>query len=113
MRNSIKTSVANQAATIVANRPNDAIAVEQTRKTVLITGGATRLGAATARLLHAAAYDIVIHYRNSADKAEKLAAEFNSQRQRSATLVQGDLLGEDVIPNLVAQAAAFNQRLDA
>ncbi|WP_245828272.1 pteridine reductase [Solemya elarraichensis gill symbiont] len=87
--------------------------MEQTRKTALITGGATRLGAATARLLHAAGYDIVIHYRNSSDNAAKLAAALNSLRERSATMLQGDLLEEGIIPNLVEQAAAFNQRLDA
>ncbi len=87
--------------------------MDQTRKTALITGGATRLGAATARLLHTAGYDIVIHYRNSADKAGKLTTELNSRRERSATMVQGDLLKEGVIPDLVEQAVAFNQRLDA
>jgi pteridine reductase len=87
--------------------------VDQTRKTAMITGGATRLGAATARLLHIAGYDIVIHYRNSADKAGKLTTELNSRRERSATMVQGDLLKEGVIPDLVEQAVAFNQRLDA
>ncbi len=87
--------------------------MDQTRKTAMITGGATRLGAATARLLHIAGYDIVIHYRNSADKAGKLTTELNSRRERSATMVQGDLLKEGVIPDLVEQAVAFNQRLDA
>ncbi len=87
--------------------------MDQTRKTALITGGATRLGAATAHLLHTAGYDIVIHYRNSADKAGKLTTELNSRRERSATMVQGDLLKEGVIPDLVEQAVAFNQRLDA
>jgi pteridine reductase len=87
--------------------------VDQTRKTALITGGATRLGAATARLLHTAGYDIVIHYRNSAEKAWELTTELNSRRERSATMVQGDLLKEGVIPDLVDQAVAFNQRLDA
>ncbi|KHF26226.1 pteridine reductase [Solemya velum gill symbiont] len=86
--------------------------MEQTRKTALITGGATRLGAATARLLHAAGYDIVIHYRNSTDNAEILAAALNSLRERSATILQGDLLEDGIIPGLVEQAAAFNQRLD-
>ena len=43
-------------------------------KTVLITGGARRVGAAIARELHAAGANLAIHYRKSAGDAEALAA---------------------------------------
>ena len=38
-------------------------------KTVLITGGARRVGAAIARKLHEAGANLVVHYRNSAAEA--------------------------------------------
>ena len=45
-----------------------------TGKTVLITGGAKRVGAEVARGLHAAGANLAIHYRNSSRDAEALAA---------------------------------------
>ena len=44
-----------------------------TGKTVLITGGARRVGAAMARRLHEAGANLVVHYRSSAPEAEALA----------------------------------------
>ena len=41
-------------------------------KVVLITGGARRVGAASARLLHAAGANLMIHYRSSAAEARAL-----------------------------------------
>ncbi len=61
-------------------------------KTVLITGGARRVGAAIARELHAAGASIAIHFRRSASDAAMLAAEFNDRRAKSAATVRADLL---------------------
>jgi pteridine reductase len=61
-------------------------------KTVLITGGARRVGAEIARTLHRAGGNVVVHYRNSAADAEKLAAELNGARARSAATFACDLL---------------------
>ncbi|MDP2252621.1 MAG: pteridine reductase, partial [Thiobacillus sp.] len=44
-------------------------------KVVLITGGAKRVGAASARLLHAAGANLMIHYRSSATEARALQDE--------------------------------------
>jgi len=41
-------------------------------KVVLITGGAQRLGAVTAKFLHAAGANLVIHYRYANEAAQKL-----------------------------------------
>jgi NAD(P)-dependent dehydrogenase (short-subunit alcohol dehydrogenase family) len=46
-----------------------------TRPAVLVTGGATRIGAAIVRRFAAAGWHVVIHYRSSAAAAEALAAE--------------------------------------
>lgn len=61
-------------------------------KTVMITGGARRVGAELARTLHAAGANVVLHYRRSSGEATRLAKELNDARARSAALVQADLL---------------------
>jgi pteridine reductase len=72
-----------------------------TGKTVLITGGAKRVGAAIARQLHGAGANLAIHYRNSSREAETLAAELNGMRGGSAAIVQGELLDVASLPSLV------------
>ncbi len=57
----------------------------------LITGAAQRIGAEIARQLHAAGYDIALHYNNSASQAETLGAELNRQRENSCRCFQADL----------------------
>ena len=44
-------------------------------KTALVTGGARRIGARIARLLHAEGMNLVLHYHRSAEAAEALQAE--------------------------------------
>ncbi len=63
-----------------------------TDKVALITGGAQRVGAMTARLLHAAGANLVLHYRNSRQPALDLQSELNALRKNSVILVQADLL---------------------
>jgi len=81
-------------------------------KVVLITGAAHRIGATTARTLHAVGANIVLHYRNSAAGAEALQAELNNLRADSVALVQGDLHDTTALPQLVEQAYAAWGRLD-
>lgn len=47
----------------------------QARKGVLVTGGASGLGAAIVRALTGAGYDVAFTYRSSAEAAERLVAE--------------------------------------
>ncbi|WP_027442815.1 SDR family oxidoreductase [Erythrobacter cryptus] len=49
-----------------------------TRPAVLVTGGATRIGAAIVRRFAAAGWHVVIHYRSSASAAAALAASLPS-----------------------------------
>ena len=63
-----------------------------TDKVALITGGAQRVGAMTARLLHAAGANLVLHYRSSRQQALDLQSELNALRKNSVILVQADLL---------------------
>ena len=49
-----------------------------TRKAVLVTGGAARIGGSIARAFAEAGWHVVIHYRDSSDEADALAAELPS-----------------------------------
>ncbi len=81
-------------------------------KTALVTGGAARLGAMSARFLHAAGAHLVIHYRSSSDAARLLQSELEAQRPHSVTLLQGDLLETATLPHLVERALEATGRLD-
>ncbi len=81
-------------------------------KTILITGGAKRIGRQMALTLHAAGHNIVVHYRSSAGAATKLVAELNTRRDNSAICAQADLLDISVIPALVSQSLEAFGRLD-
>ncbi len=82
-------------------------------KTVLITGAALRIGAAITRELHAAGMDVIIHYLNSRQPAESLAAELNAQRPDSAWTLSADLRDSTTLQALIEDAIACNGRLDA
>ena len=82
-------------------------------KTVLVTGGARRLGAAICRRVHAAGANVMIHYRTSAADARALAKLLNAARSGSAACVKGDLLNVNTPQALVAACLAEWGRLDA
>jgi pteridine reductase len=81
-------------------------------QTVLITGGARRLGAAMAQALHGAGANIVIHHLTSSREAAASVNAFNVQRASSAIAVQADLLDTARLPELVAAAVLHFGRLD-
>ncbi|AXE30355.1 pteridine reductase [Chromobacterium phragmitis] len=85
---------------------------QQDERVVLITGGARRVGAGIARLLHGRGVRLVLHYRGSRAEAEALAAELNGKRPDSVELVQGDLLDISGLPNLAGRALAAFGRVD-
>ncbi|VAW58139.1 FolM Alternative dihydrofolate reductase 1 [hydrothermal vent metagenome] len=74
-------------------------------KTALITGGAARIGAEIARTLHSAGFNIAIHYRNSATRAEQLCLALNHLRANSAAIFQADLKQTPTLSTLIEQAA--------
>lgn len=61
------------------------------RKNVLITGGAKRIGAACAKLLHESGFNILLHYRSSERNAQQLCDLLNDIRPESARMVKADL----------------------
>ncbi|HLP98023.1 MAG TPA: pteridine reductase [Sideroxyarcus sp.] len=82
-------------------------------KTVLVTGGAKRVGAAIVRRLHAAGANVAIHCRSSLYDALALRAELNDKRPDSACTVQADLLGIAALPRVVEEVIEQFGRLDA
>lgn len=78
----------------------------------LITGAAKRLGACTARALHALGYDIVIHHHTSGDEARALAAELNAQRAASASTLRQDLADAHAGKLIIEALHALRARLD-
>ncbi len=71
------------------------------RPAVLVTGGATRIGAAIVRRFAAAGWHVVIHYRSSADAAEALAAQLPC-----AETIGFDLADDDAAVAAVTALAA-------
>ena len=61
-----------------------------TRPSVLVTGGAKRIGAAICRAFADAGWHVVIHYGRSAREAEALAAELPAATAVHCDLVDGD-----------------------
>ncbi|HJW07207.1 MAG TPA: pteridine reductase [Rhodanobacter sp.] len=83
------------------------------RPVALITGAGRRVGAVTARTLHAAGYDLALHYRHSADDARALADELERRRGGSTLLLQAELADLPALPALIEQLLAHYGRLDA
>lgn len=92
--------------------PNDPHSPTLTDKVVLITGGAHRIGAATARLLHRQGANLVIHYRNSRTAALALQQSLQAERADSVMLIQADLLHIERFGALVREARDAWGRLD-
>lgn len=83
-----------------------------TDKVALITGGAQRVGAMTARLLHAAGANLVLHYRNSRQQALDLQAELHKKRNNSVILIQADLLETANLSAIIKKCIEHWGRLD-
>ncbi len=85
---------------------------QKERPVVLITGAAKRVGAMIARALHAAGYDLALHYRNSRSEMDALAAELEAQRTDSTLAIQAELADIDRLPRIVDACMARYGRLD-
>ncbi len=81
-------------------------------RAVLVTGGARRVGAAIARMLHAHGADVVVHHRTSTSDAQKLRSELETLRPRSAALVRADLADPTSYARVIDEAVRAFGRLD-
>ncbi len=80
-------------------------------KVAIVTGASRRIGAATARALHAAGASVVVHHRGAEDAAE-LVSELERARANSTARVQADLLHADAPRAVVEAAHAAFGRID-
>lgn len=71
------------------------------KRTVLVTGGAKRVGATIVRHLAATGHRVVIHYGRSREEAEALAVDVEG------VAIGGDLADRSVVANLIGEAAAL------
>lgn len=83
------------------------------RPVALITGAGKRVGAVIARTLHAAGYDLALHYRHSATETELLAASLERQRSGSTYTVQAELADTDALPGVIERVVTRYGRFDA
>jgi NAD(P)-dependent dehydrogenase (short-subunit alcohol dehydrogenase family) len=67
---------------------------------IIITGAATRMGAAIAKKLSGPGVDIVIHYNSSKASAEKLKKELN-RKNTNVYLIKGDLSKENDLKKVI------------
>ncbi len=83
------------------------------RPVALVTGAARRIGARIARRLHAAGYDLALHYRSSQAEMDALQRELETARAGSVLALHAELAQFDRLPELVAQTVGRFGRLDA
>jgi pteridine reductase len=82
-------------------------------KTVLVTGGAKRVGAAIVRRLHAAGANVAIHCHASLYDALALRAELNEIRPDSACTIQANLLDVATLARVIEETVQQFGHLDA
>lgn len=78
----------------------------------LITGSARRVGAAIAEHFHQAGYNVIVHYRHSADEAHALITALNQQRNDSAACLSADLDNPTDYEKLITHSYQAWDRLD-
>lgn len=79
----------------------------------LVTGAARRVGATIARMLHAAGYDLALHYHRSEDDMNALVDELEVVRPASTLALKADLADLAAARELVSLAVRRFGRLDA
>ncbi len=82
-----------------------------TEKTILVTGGARRIGAVICHHLHAQGHALIIHHHHSVSAANQLADQLNSERTDSAFLLNADLTDLDANA-FIQQAVSCTGNLD-
>lgn len=86
---------------------------ENQRPVALITGAGKRVGAQIARALHAAGYDLALHYRHSRVEMDTLCAELEAARADSTCAIASELANVERLPEIVERCVARFGRLDA
>ena len=80
-------------------------------KVVLITGASTGIGAAAALAFARLGCKLVVHYNESRDAAEDVAAQVRAT-ERARALAAGDVMQESSVKRIVAETMAAYGRVD-
>ena len=105
-----------------APRPAEKIALplisaEKTGKTVLVTGGAKRIGRAICETMAAKGWNVIVHCRESMAQAGRLVDELKQKYGVDAFYVRADLSDEnetrDLIPNVLETGAVPDALVNA
>ncbi|MBS0213594.1 MAG: pteridine reductase [Proteobacteria bacterium] len=86
--------------------------MDASRPVALITGASRRIGAAIARRLHAAGYDLALHHRRDDDRMDALLAELESRRAGSTLELRAELADLDALPLMIADTVMRFSRID-
>lgn len=76
----------------------------QDHPVALVTGAAVRIGAEISQGLHSNGYNVIVHYRNSADTAQNLVDKLNQQRADSAVALGANLIDQAAVKKLANDA---------
>ncbi|HTA65654.1 MAG TPA: pteridine reductase [Xanthomonadaceae bacterium] len=82
------------------------------RPVALITGASRRIGAAIARRLHEAGYDLALHHRRDDDRMDALVAELETGRPGSTLELRAELADMDDLPLLIGDVIMRFERID-
>ncbi len=95
----IKKLASIMSASKIKKQSNNSKIIQ--RKTALITGGSKRIGREISLKLAELNYDLVIHYNNSKDEAEKLARLIEKKYSVKVSVFKADLLNHQDLKSLV------------
>ena len=82
-------------------------------KTILVTGGALRIGSKIVTSFAKMGWDIILHYRNSSEEAKKIKKNLEDLYETEIFLVQGDLNVDEDVQNLIDIVNKNYKNLDA
>jgi len=83
-----------------------------TEKFVLITGGAKRIGATTARYLHEKGFNIILHYNTSEAEAKTMKERLNKIRKNSCSVIKANFNSDTSINELTDKVNEITKTLD-
>jgi pteridine reductase len=81
-------------------------------KTVIVTGGAKRIGKAICKTFHTKGFDIICHYNSSRKEAEALAEELNNLRKNSCKLIKFNLNEINNYKNFINELITLSGSID-
>ena len=81
-------------------------------QTILVTGGAKRIGKTIIELFAKKNWRVIIHYNKSKLDAEDLASKINSNNDNSAFIVGGDLDNAEDVQSIISSVNSISETLD-